>query len=387
MTALRRATAPAATALLLVLSGNMLIDAVEVSVVIVALPSVAADFGLPVLSLHWLMTGFALGFGALLLVASRLAARFGRRRSYLLTLVVFAAASLLAWLVQDPVALVAIRVVKGACVAFTAPVGLAIIGTAFPAGPARDRAIAVYSWFGAVGFAVGLLVSALLTPLSWRWTFVFPAPLALGLAVAGLRWIPPDPMRVPSAGRSPRAGNAMPASLLRSAVTAAALNGSYWGLLLISVDRLQVAAGWTPLRYALAVLPASLLLALSPPLTRRLARTSDPPVLILAGMAAALAGYLVYPAAVVPAFFLVGLGFVLAFPALHRQAVADLPADRQGLGGGIYQTSVQLGGAAALATIATLVAHGRSGTLVVTLLGGLGLVVAAAGVRRSSTLT
>ncbi|WP_461030957.1 MFS transporter, partial [Streptomyces sparsus] len=188
-------------ALLFVLAGNMLLDALEVSVVLVALPAIAAEYGLGIGAVQWVMSGFALGFGAVLMLGPRITARFGRRRVYLLALAVFAAASLVGGLTDSSALLVATRVVKGVCAALTAPTGLAIIATTFPEGPRARRAVSVYSLFGAAGFTVGLLLSGALTELSWRWTLLFPAPVALLLLFAGWRLIPGDPARPP--GRVP----------------------------------------------------------------------------------------------------------------------------------------------------------------------------------------
>src|SRR5215470_9252736 len=120
--------------LVFLLSGNMLLDALEVSVVIVAMPSIGADLHLPPSGAQWMMSGFALGFGGLVLLGVRLVAVFGRRRCYLAALLVFAIASVVGGFADATAVLVATRFVKGFCAALTAPTGLAIIGTTFPEG-------------------------------------------------------------------------------------------------------------------------------------------------------------------------------------------------------------------------------------------------------------
>ncbi|MFI1415132.1 MFS transporter [Streptomyces sp. NPDC020707] len=214
MTTDRAATADSARTafgwgLLCVLSGNMLIDALEVSVAVVALPSIGSDLGLSRTALGWVVSGFALGFGGSLLLAGRVVELLGRRRVYLAALLVFAVASLLGGLATNGPLLIGGRFVKGVCAALTAPTGLAIIAAAYPAGPARDKAVSVYSLFGAGGFSAGLLLSGLLTEVSWRWTFLFPAPVALVLFLFGLRLIP---------GRTPGERAAAPAGALRVGV-------------------------------------------------------------------------------------------------------------------------------------------------------------------------
>ncbi|MGW2958040.1 MFS transporter [Streptomyces sp. NPDC001220] len=176
--------------LLLVLAGNMLIDALEVSVAVVALPAIGTDLGAAPTVTQWAMTGFAAGFGGLLLFGARVVTLLGRRRVYLAALLAFAAASALSALAQDPWLLLATRLVKGFCAALTAPTGLAIITSTFPEGRPRARAVSVYTLFGAGGFTAGLLLSGWLTETSWRWAFAFPAPVVLVLFVSGLRLIP-----------------------------------------------------------------------------------------------------------------------------------------------------------------------------------------------------
>ncbi|MYR38915.1 MFS transporter [Streptomyces sp. SID4944] len=192
--------------LLVVLAGNMLIDALEVSVALVALPAIGTDLGAPLTTTQWTVTGFAIGFGGLMLLGARAVALLGRRRVYLAALLCFAAASLAGALAEGPWLLAATRVVKGFCAALTAPTGLAIIATAFPEGPARNRALSVYTFFGAGGFTTGLLLSGWLTGVSWRLTFAFPAPVVLVLFVLGLRLIPRSVNEGEAARASARSG-------------------------------------------------------------------------------------------------------------------------------------------------------------------------------------
>ncbi|MDT3395512.1 MFS transporter [Streptomyces sp. B1866] len=432
-------SAAARRGLLFVLSGNMLIDALEVSVAMVALPSIAADLDLSVTGASWLVVGFALGFGGLLLFGGRLVAILGRRPVYLAGLVAFAAASLAAGVAPTAGVLIATRAVKGFCVALTAPTGLAIISSAYPEGPARVRAVSVYSLFGASGFTVGLLLSGLLTQASWRWTFAFPAPVALLLFAYALRLIPreePRPTgprrRYDAAGAAALAGGLAlvlyaitaraplallpgaallaafaaveraaadplvpPAvlgrpALLRSALGAAVLNGTFWGFLLVSMVRWQTEGRWSPLDSGLALLPASLLLAASAPFSGRLIRRFGAARLIAAGAACATVGYALYlrpgtdPAylpQVLPTTVLVGLGFVCAFSALHVQAVTGVPAAEQGAVSGVYQTAVQVGGALTVAAVAALDAvSAHRAMLLVTAVSAAGLCVALTGV-------
>ncbi|WP_050591847.1 MFS transporter [Salinispora fenicalii] len=418
---------PYLLALLCLLSSNMLLDALEVSVVVVALPSIATDLTLPPASTQWLMSGFALGFGGLLLFANRLATVLGRRRVYLAALLAFAAASLVGGLLDDPVALFSSRFVKGFCAALTAPTGLAIIMTSFPEGVARQRALSVYTAFGAVGFSTGLLLSGLLTPLDWRWILLFPAPVALLLFVLGLVLLPRDdqprdtsPRNLDLAGaltfpaaavlaayalvaggeRGWRDGRVLGAvglavllvgafvlveraarwpllplrlladpSLRRAVLVAAAMNGSFWGFLLIASFRWQQTLGWTPLESALAFLPASLLLAVAAPFSGRIVARFGTARLIPAGMCCATGGYAYqlvprqsahYLPDVLPTVVLVGIGFALAFAALHTSATQHAAPPDRAAAGAVYQTGVQIGGALTLAAVTAALTAGAA---------------------------
>src|SRR5581483_8826703 len=118
------------------------------SMVGVALPSIGSELRLSTTSLQWIVNGYVLGYGGLLLLGGRAADLLGRRRVFLVALGVFAVASLLGGVVSNPELLIAARFVKGVSAAFTAPAGLSIITTTFGEGPARNRALSIYTTCG-----------------------------------------------------------------------------------------------------------------------------------------------------------------------------------------------------------------------------------------------
>jgi MFS family permease len=128
-------------AALLVLCGVLFLDGLDVSMVGIALPSIERDLDLSTDSLQWIVSGYVLGYGGLLLLGGRTADLIGRRKTLLVGLAVFAAASLFGTLVDSAGLLIASRFIKGAAAAFTAPAGLSIITTTFPEGPLRNRAL------------------------------------------------------------------------------------------------------------------------------------------------------------------------------------------------------------------------------------------------------
>ena len=120
-----------AWATLLILCGAVFLDALDVSMVSVALPSIRADLGLSTASLQWVVSAYVLGYGGFLLLGGRAADLLGRRRLFIASLAVFVVASALGGIVTDGGLLIASRFIKGVSAAFTAPAGLSLITTSF----------------------------------------------------------------------------------------------------------------------------------------------------------------------------------------------------------------------------------------------------------------
>jgi len=220
-----------------VLGGALCLDGLDVSMVGVALPSIRSALGLSTSSLQWIVSGYVLGYGGLLLLGGRAADLLGRRRVFLTALAVFAVVSLFGGLVSSPDLLIVARFVKGTAAAFTAPAGMSLLTTTFPEGPMRNRAFSIYTVFGASGFSLGLVLSGVLTEISWRWTLLVPAPVALVVLAAAV-WLIPGGER---AGRGERKFD-VPGALT---VTAAML------LLVYTVVTAQQ-AGWGSARTVLS---------------------------------------------------------------------------------------------------------------------------------------
>ena len=176
--------------LLVVLCGALFLDGLDLSMVGVALPSIGADLHLNASSLQWIVSGYILGYGSLLLLGGRTSDLVGRRKVFLAAVAVFGAASVISAFLSNDFALIALRFVKGASAAFTVPAGLSIITTTFAQGPARNRALSFYTVCGASGFSLGLVAGGLLTEIGWRATFLVPGPVAIALVLVGLKVIP-----------------------------------------------------------------------------------------------------------------------------------------------------------------------------------------------------
>src|SRR5881397_1772112 len=179
-----------AWAMLLVLCGALFLDALDVSMVGVALPSIRTDLHLSTSSLQWVVSAYVLGYGGFLLLGGRAADLLGRRRVFLISLGVFVVASALGGLADSGTLLIATRFIKGVSAAFTAPAGLSIITTTFAEGPARNKALSVYTATGATGFSLGLVIGGIVTEIGWRWVFFLPVPVALVVLLAGTQLVP-----------------------------------------------------------------------------------------------------------------------------------------------------------------------------------------------------
>jgi MFS family permease len=358
-TTLERSAGPLATAvrwtraqwlLLMVVCTVLALDGLDVSMVGVALPSIGHELNLGTDSLQWIVSAYVLGYGSLLLLGGRLADLLGRRRIFLIALSVFAAASLLGGLVDDPAILIATRFVKGLAAAFTAPTGFSIITTNFAEGRERNKALSIFTTFGASGFSLGLVVGGLMTSLSWRWTFLVSVPIAVLVVILGNRFIPRDTPDATDSGHdiwgavtlalgmlglvytlvsAPEqgwgsvatiAGFIISAAVLaafavienkvrhplirfgilregwvaRANLSAVGLFGSYLSFQFIVTLFLQSALGWSPLAMALALLPTGLIVATSAPFADRLINVFGATRLILAGLAAMGLGYVLF---------------------------------------------------------------------------------------------
>src|SRR3954452_4967853 len=134
--------------LLVVLCGALFLDGLDVSMVGVALPSIGSDLHLSASSLQWIVSGYVLGYGGLLLLGCRASDLLGRRNVFLIAVAVFGIASVVSSLMINALALISLRFAKGAAAAFTVPAGLSIITTTFAEGPARSKALGIYTVCG-----------------------------------------------------------------------------------------------------------------------------------------------------------------------------------------------------------------------------------------------
>jgi EmrB/QacA subfamily drug resistance transporter len=338
-------------ALLSVLCGVLFLDGLDVSMVGMALPSIRDELGLTTSQLQWVVSGYVLGYGGLLLLGGRAADLLGRKRVLIAGLTVFVAASAVGGLVNDGTLLVITRILKGMSAAFTAPAGLSIITTTFEEGPNRNRALAYYTATGASGFSLGLVFGGLLTELGWRWTFLLPVPFAIAILYVARNVIPRDRIipgqkrrydiggavtitaamlllvrtvvEAPEVGwsdpetigafaivaallaafvtiesRTPqplvRLGILRSGPLVRANIGMAVMFGAYLGFQFVGTLYLQTVHGWSPVETALAFLPGGILVALGSPRIGPLVDRFGTARVIAVGMVSFVIGYALF---------------------------------------------------------------------------------------------
>lgn len=178
---------------LVILTGAQLMIILDATIVNIALPSIQRELDFSRASLSWVVTIYAITFGGLLLLGGRLGDVLGRRKVFMGGVLLFALASLLGGLAQAEWQLLAARALQGLGAAAAAPTALALVTTTFPAGPARNRAFAVFAAMSGAGAAVGLILGGALTEWSWRWTMFVNVPVGLLIAYGALRVLAESP--------------------------------------------------------------------------------------------------------------------------------------------------------------------------------------------------
>jgi EmrB/QacA subfamily drug resistance transporter len=343
-----------ALGLLFILSGAIFLDALDVSMVGVALPSIREDLGLSTTSLQWIVSAYVLGYGGLLLLGGRVADLLGRRRVFFWSVAVFLVASALGGLVNDGGLLIATRFIKGIAAAFTVPAGLSIITTTFAEGPARNKALSIYTATAASGWSLGLVFGGLLTEIGWRWTFFLPVPIALTILLLAPRFLGRDDradrrwrgirafdvpgavtisaamlllvytvVEAPDEGWGSvrtlvsfagvgalmaafvaieqrtaeplvRLGILRNGSLRRANLGAMAVVGAWFGVQFITTLYFQQLRGWSAIETALAFLPAGILVSFGAPYAGRIVDRFGTTKPITVGMMSFVVGYLLF---------------------------------------------------------------------------------------------
>ncbi|HVQ96366.1 MAG TPA: MFS transporter [Mycobacteriales bacterium] len=393
---------------------------VDVTIVTVALPDMANSLSASLSDLQWVMDVYALALAALLLGSGTLADRSGRKRIYLVGLVVFALASLGCAVAPNPGLLVAARAVQGIGGAAMFATTLALLGVTYH-GP--DRAIAFGSW-GAINgaaSAIGPILGGLLTEhFGWRWIFLINLPVSVVAVALAARVLTES--RAPQAGRIDLPGmasfaiaaGALTWALIRGgdtgwtaaptltlfAVAAAGLiafvllqqrsrqpmlqlallrNPSFVGIMLAGAVLtgcafaylgftslwLQSVLGFGPVGAGLALVPLAIAAFVAAGASGRLLGDAPPRLTITAGLVLVGVGDLAESMldagsgrwALLPGLVIAGIGVGIAMPALSSAALSTVPPARAGMASGAVTTFRQLGFAFGIAVFGVLFAN------------------------------
>lgn len=167
---------------LFVIACAQLMIVLDGTVVNIALPHIKTALDFSDSGLQWVVTGYSLALGSLLLLGGRLGDIFGRRLLFVVGIAVFSVASLLGGIAPNAGLLLAARVLQGAGAAMAQPAALALINTTFPPGKERNKAMGVYAAMSGIGAAIGLILGGVLTEIDWRWTMLINVPIGLLVA-------------------------------------------------------------------------------------------------------------------------------------------------------------------------------------------------------------
>src|SRR3954465_5854214 len=395
------------------------------TVVNVALPSMQKDLGLKISELEWIVTGYALTFGALMLRGGKLADRYGRRLLFVVGLLVFTASSLACALATGATFLIAARVVQGAGAALMNPSTLSIITATFPP---RQRGTAIGIWAGvsAMALAIGPLVGGLLTQhISWNWVFYINVPIGVLAVAAAFLFIDEsrdmsheqrlDLLGLLTSGIGLFSftyalieGNQYgwtSARILASFVLAALLltafvllelhqrlpmldftlfrnptfSGANAAMLLVGLAMfgvffyvslfMQQVLDYSPVQAGATFLPMTLLVILVAPQAGRLADRFGSRWLVGAGLSLVSTSLLLYTRldtdstfwTLLPALLTGGVGMALAMTPTTAAAMSAVSVDKAGVGSAVLNSMRQVGGSLGIAIMGAVVAHVSAG--------------------------
>ncbi|MFE4080312.1 MFS transporter [Paenarthrobacter sp. YIM B13468] len=411
---------------LIVLSLTQLIVVLDGTIVTIALPDAQQDLGLTDGQRQWVVTAYALAFGALLLIGGRVADYWGRKKAFIVGLVGFGLASFLGGIAPNGADLILARALQGLFAALLAPSSLALLTVSFPSGRERNTAFAVFGSVAGAGSALGLVLGGLLTELAnWRWCLfvniffvaagiiggiffitgsktegksrydlwgVITVTLGLGALVYGFTlaekgWTRLDTLGFLALGigflvmfvwvQTRATSPLLPLRIIRhrvrgSAFFIQAVAGSVaiGGTVFMSYH-LQVVLMMSPLQAGLASLPFTLsTLSAAPLATKALQRYGPRPLLVTGPLIVAL-GLLhlsgitatgTYLQQVLPGFIIIGIGMAAVYVPLQNLALAGVAAQDSGVAGAASTSMMQIGGSVGL-SVFTAVAAASYGTV------------------------
>jgi EmrB/QacA subfamily drug resistance transporter len=403
---------------LIVISAAQLMVVLDASIVNVALPSIQRALHFGAANLVWVINGYTLTFGGLLLLGGRTGDLFGRRRMFMIGVGIFTAASLLGGLATTEGWLIGARMLQGAGGAIMAPTALSLIASTFPEGSARNRAMGVYAAMSGAGGAIGVLLGGVLTDtLSWRWVLFVNVPIGLALVFGAPRAFAETETR---AGRLDLPGAVLATSGMSLAVyglihaastswgdkwTIAALvtgavllvgflstearsrhallplrlfrdrnRATAYGIMLSLATAMfsmfyfltlffQEIAGFSPLRAGLAYLPFTAGIIVTATVVSRVVGRTGPKLPMMIGTTLGTTGLLwfslnsasaTYWGNVLPPMVLLACGMAMNFVPLTLTAVRGVARQDQGIASALLNSGQQVGGSLGLAVLGTV---------------------------------
>ena len=163
---------------------------VDFTIVQVALPSIGKEFGVSVNGLQWIITTYGLTLAGFLMLSGRLGDLYGKKKLFIIGVLLFSLASLTGGLAPFEVVLILARVVQGLGAAMASATGLSILARAFPEGKERNRALSVFAAATGSGFAAGMIFGGLITAtLGWRWVFDINVPIGIAVSLLSIKYI------------------------------------------------------------------------------------------------------------------------------------------------------------------------------------------------------
>jgi DHA2 family methylenomycin A resistance protein-like MFS transporter len=395
----------------------------DVTIVNVALPTIASGLGAGVASLQWVVDGYAIALASLMLAGGSIGDLHGHKRLVLAGLSAFGVASLACGAAPSAGVLIAARVLQGAGAALLLPGTLAIVTRAFPEPGEQARAIGVWAGIGSLALPAGpVLGGALTAAFGWRAVFLVNVPIVIGAILVARRVV--RETGESSEGAVDAAGAILAAGILATATfafvelgrggrtplvvstfalsiaclvafvvlersaphpmlplalfrrpdfsaanaVAGAMNLATLGMLFVLTLYLQDVQGRSALAAGLALLPLFLPLSVLAPLAGRLTARLGPRLPMTAGLLTAAVGVGLLAGAsadsayseLLPALLLWGIGLGVLTPAVVAAAVRTVPAARAGLAAAVNNTARQAGGAIGIAAFGAIAGSAAS---------------------------
>ncbi len=179
--------------ILMIASAGTFVEALDIAIVNLSIPSIQAQFGIGTETVQWLQTLYVLFFGGFLIIGGKLSDQIGRRKIFLLGSLIFMLTSLGAGLSAGFEMLAIFRALQGLGAAFIMPSAMSIVTNTFTGEQERNRAVGIFSSFAAIGSGSGLSLGGIIsTYLSWHWVFLINVPVLAVTLVLAYNYLPKD---------------------------------------------------------------------------------------------------------------------------------------------------------------------------------------------------